>query len=149
MLLARNFAFNCNVILSVPHVLSEIACHTLCIVIGIGMPFPHDHMQYEKLQKLESELEDLTNERDELEKDWISNFNLSPEEEKHKLEELRNTPQKNRFRQLIHVAHKNVMAKKHEVEKLNQQLNSAKRDPELAKLIACKEKEEKQVMPPV
>ena len=117
------------------------------------MPFLHDHTQCEKLQKLESELEDLINEREELENAWISTINSSREEQKDKLEEVRNKPQENRILQLIHDAYKHEMSKKDEVEKVNQQLKSMqmelkKRHPELAGLIVCKEKQEKQVMQP-
>ena len=137
-----------------PRALRNRIPHKLCIVTANGIRFLHDYTQYQKLQKLESELQDLINKREKVETAWISMGNVSPEAQQEKLEEMRNKRPKNILLEPIHVAHKNVLSKKDEVEKINRQFKSMQLvqmkelDPELARLITCKEHEEEQVAQP-
>ena len=63
---------------------------------------------------------------------------------------MRNTPQENILLQVVHVAHEKVMLKKDEVQKTNEQLKSMQPvQRTIARLIACKEHWEEQVVQPI
>lgn len=117
------------------------------------MPFLHDRTQKEKLQKLESELQDLTDVRQTFENDWISTCNLSSEAGKEKLKQVRETPPKNSILKIIHDAHKREMLKKDQVDHTNRELQSVRQEKQtkhdaLEGLIARKDNEEGKVTEP-
>ena len=79
----------------------------------------HVDAQREQLVNLNSEQQNLVNERGEWEKSYPG---LS--EDREKLEKVRTTPQTDRFLKLINIAHKNVVAKTAEINKCKQEFAS-------------------------
>ena len=83
------------------------------------MRAPHVDAQREQLVNLNSELQNLVNEREK----WESSYpGLS--EDREKLEKVRTTPQTNDMLKLINIAHTNVVAKIAEVNKVEQEFAS-------------------------
>ena len=85
------------------------------------MRAPHVNVQCEQLEKVKSELHDLVKKRQKWEKAFPG---LSDDHEK--LEKVRTTAQTNPMLQLIHVAHKNLVSKTAEVDKVKQGFQSTR-----------------------
>ena len=83
------------------------------------MCVPHVDAQREQLVNLNSERQNLVNERGELEKSYPG---LSEDHEK--LEKVRTTPQTDKILQLINIAHKHVVAKTAEINNVKQDFES-------------------------
>ena len=105
----------------------------------------HVDAQREQLVNLNSERQNLVNERGELEKSYPG---LSEDHEK--LEKVRTTIQTNPLLHIIHVAHEDAVSKTAEFDKVKQDLQSVQSELDksgaaLKKQIVCKNKHVEQV----
>ena len=88
------------------------------------MPVLHVDAQSEKLQKFESEQQELVNERQRWDESWTKQTcsKLSRGAVKKKLDQLRATPQTDPFLQKVHNGNKDVVSKTAEINKVKQDL---------------------------